>query len=110
MAQKSFKLTQLQTHHEFGGGKRDSPNGSSRSPASRHSSPKGTARRSNGSPRRTRGSQYSKDSLEDRDAFDEESMTSDEDEEFHIEDFLTDSMSPGLRMKTDYDMPQLRDK
>ena len=37
-------------------------------------------------------------------------MSTDSEYEFHIEDLLADSMSPGLRMRTDYDMPQLRDQ
>ena len=48
--------------------------------------------------------------MEDRDVFDEDSMTTDSDYEFHIEDLLNNSMSPGLRTGTNFDMPLMRDK
>lgn len=36
--------------------------------------------------------------------------TSEDDYDFHIEDVLNDTMSPGLRLAKGYDMPLLRDK
>ena len=42
--------------------------------------------------------------------FSEETSSMEEDYDFHIEDLLTESMSPGVRMAGGYDMPLTRDK
>ena len=105
-AHRSFKLTALQTHFQASIHSRDN-----QSPEVSRSSGSPTGTRRSRSPRRNpQGSQYSRESVENRDDFDEESMSTDSEYEFHIEDLLADSMSPGLRMRTDYDMPQLRDQ
>lgn len=48
--------------------------------------------------------------MEGRDDLEEECSSSESDYELQLEDLLSDSMSPGLRMQVDYDMPMLRDK
>ena len=48
--------------------------------------------------------------MEDRDDIEVDYTSSEEEYELNIEDLLADSMSPGLRLQVDYDMPMLRDK